>query len=99
LGRGCGIYKAPRNVLEKAVDLVSVKNKKEKSLCCGFNLGNLVIDNDSQKKIRDAALQNLLEHKPDLIATACPMCKKALMYGSDFQVKDVAEIICENLET
>jgi Fe-S oxidoreductase len=93
LGRGCGVYQAPRNVLKGAALLTSVKNNKEKSFCCGFNLGNTAIDNESQKKIRDAALQNLLKNKPDVIATACPMCKKALMHGSDFPVKDVAEII------
>jgi Fe-S oxidoreductase len=97
LGRGCGVYHAPRNVLKNAVHLTYVKNKKEKSFCCGFNLGNLVIENESQKKIRDAALQNLLKSKPDLIATACPMCKKGFMHSSDFPVKDVAEIISENL--
>jgi len=98
LGRGCKIYKAPRNVLKKAVKLITGRNEKKRSFCCGFNLGNLAIDNKAQKKIRDAALQNLLENKPDLIATACPMCKKAFMYGTDFQVKDVAEIISEALD-
>ena len=97
LGRGCGIYKAPRNVLKNAAHLTSVQNKKEKSFCCGFNLGNTAIDREDQKKIRDAALQNLLKSKPDIIATACPMCKKAFMNGSDFPVKDVAEIISGNL--
>jgi Fe-S oxidoreductase len=97
LGRGCGVYQAPRNVLKNAAYLTSVKNCKEKSFCCGFNLGNTAIDNEAQKKIRDAALQNLLKSKPDIIATACPMCKKAFMHGSDFPVKDVAEIICGSL--
>lgn len=96
LGRGCGVYKAPRNVLKKVANLVSVKNSKAKSLCCGFNLGNLAIDKDAQKKIRDAALQNLIEKKPDIIATACPMCKKAFMYGTDLQVKDIAEMISDS---
>jgi Fe-S oxidoreductase len=93
LGRGCGVYKAPRNVLKNTVQLTSVKNRKEKSFCFGFNLGNLAIENEAQTKIRDAALQNLLKSKPDVIATACPMCKKAFMHGSDFPVKDVAEIL------
>ncbi|MCL1849811.1 MAG: (Fe-S)-binding protein [Bacteroidetes bacterium] len=99
LGRGCGIYKAPRNVLKQTVKLLSLSNEKEKSFCCGFNLGNTAIDSEDQKKIRDAALQNLLKKNPDMIATACPMCKKAFMYGTDLQVKDVAEIINENITT
>jgi Fe-S oxidoreductase len=93
LGRGCGVYKAPRNVLKQTVKLVSLTHEKEKSFCCGFNLGNTALESNEQKKIRDAALHNLLEKKPDLIATACPMCKKAFMYGTDLQVKDVAEIV------
>jgi Fe-S oxidoreductase len=98
LGRGCGVYNAPRNVLKNATKLLSFSNEKEKSFCCGFNLGNTCLGSESQKKIRDAALQNLLKNKPDLIATACPMCKKALMHGSDFPVKDVAEIVCDHLK-
>ena len=97
LGRGCGVYKAPRNVLKSATTLVPVREDKEHSLCCGFNLGNTMLDIADQKKIRDAALQNLLKKQPDLIATACPMCKKALVNGTDFQVKDIAEIISETL--
>jgi Fe-S oxidoreductase len=99
LGRGCGVYKAPRNVLKHAVKLLYLSNEKEKSFCCGFNLGNTALEKEEQKKIRDSALQNLLESKPELIATACPMCKKAFMHGVDFPVKDVAEIISENLKS
>jgi Fe-S oxidoreductase len=99
LGRGCGIYKAPRKVLKKAVNLVKLgSNYKEKSLCCGFNLGNAAIESEDQVKIRDAALQNLLKKNPDMIATACPMCKKAFMHGVDFQVKDVAEIVFSQIQ-
>jgi Fe-S oxidoreductase len=97
LGRGCGVYKAPRKVLKKAVTLLTINNQKEKSFCCGFNLGNTSLESEEQKKIRDAALQNLIKKKPDIIATACPMCKKAFMHGTDFHVKDLAEIINESL--
>ena len=97
LGRGCGVYKAPRNVLKNIVNLVPLRNQKEKSFCCGFNLGNLAIDSEAQKKIRDAALQNLLEKNPDLIVTACPMCKKAFNYSGEFRVKDLAEVVGEGL--
>jgi Fe-S oxidoreductase len=98
LGRGCGIYRAPRNVLKRMAKLVSLSSEKEKSFCCGYNLGDTVLEIEEQKKIRDAALQNLLKKKPDLIATACPMCKKEFMHSVDFQVKDVAEIVYDNLK-
>jgi Fe-S oxidoreductase len=98
LGRGCNVYKAPRYVLKSTVQLLSNRNEKEKSFCCGYNIGNTALEKEDQKKIRDAALKNLLTKKPDLIATACPMCKKAFRHATDFPVKDVAEIINENLQ-
>ena len=97
LGRGCGIYKEPRQILKTTTHLVKAKQEKEDSLCCGINLGDTVIDIEQQKVIRDAAVANLLYKKPDLIATACPMCKKAFCNSTNLQVKDIAEIVQQNL--
>ena len=97
LGRGCGIYKEPRQILKTTTHLVKAKQEKEDSLCCGINLGDTVIDIEQQKVIRDAAVKNLLYKKPDLIATACPMCKKAFCNSTNLQVKDIAEIVQQNL--
>lgn len=97
LGRGCGIYKEPRQILKNTTHLVKAKQEKEDSLCCGINLGDTVIDIEQQKVIRDAAVANLLYKKPDLIATACPMCKKAFCNATNLQVKDIAEIVQQNL--
>lgn len=99
LGRGCNIYNEPRQILQSATHLIKAKFEKEDSLCCGYNLGDTLIDSVQQKQIRDAALENLLYRKPDVIATACPMCKKAFMHSLDFPVKDIAEIVNENLIT
>ena len=99
LGRGCGIYKEPRQVLKATTTLVKAKQEGEDSLCCGITLGDSLIDIDQQKKIRDAAVNNLMYKKPDMIATACPMCKKAFVHSTTLPVKDIAEIVCENLKT
>lgn len=97
LGRGCGIYDAPREVVGSAATLIGTQQEREHSLCCGFNLGNTRIDSDQQLLIRNAALENLTQPHPDLIATACPMCKKALVRGGQHQVMDIAEIIAHHL--
>lgn len=97
LGRGCGVYDEPRHVVASAANLVATEEEREKSLCCGYNLGNIHIDSEQQKLIRDAALRNLLAPNPDMIATACPMCKKAMTRGSDIPVSDIAEIVACNL--
>lgn len=97
LGRGCGIYKEPRQILQATTHLVKAKEEREDSLCCGITLGNTLIDIEQQSVIRDAAMKNLMHKNPDVIATACPMCKKAFCHATDFPVRDIAEIVRENL--
>lgn len=97
LGRGCGIYDAPRNVVKEAGVLLKTQEERNHSLCCGFNLGNTSIDVEQQTLIRNAARDNLLREHPEMIVTACPMCKKAFGHADDVPVKDVAEIIAERL--
>lgn len=97
LGRGCGIYDEPRNVLRATTTLLKTDQEREKSLCCGFNLGNPLLDLEQQTRIRDAARDNLLAPHPDTIATACPMCKKAFTHADNIPVKDIAEIVAANI--
>ena len=97
LGRGCGVYDEPRHVVAATATLLPTQEEREKSLCCGFNLGNTSIDSEQQVLIRDAALRNLLEPNPDMIATACPMCKKAMTRANNTPVSDIAEIIANQL--
>lgn len=99
LGRGCGIYDEPRQLLQASAHLLPTKSEREQSLCCGFNLGNTVTTLEQQTLIRDAALNNLLEPQPDLIATACPMCKKAFTRAQPFPVKDIAEIVAAQIKS
>ena len=97
LGRGCGIYEQPRNILRATTTLLSTKEEREHSLCCGFNLGNPLLDIEQQTAIRNAARDNLLQPHPDAIATACPMCKKAFLRSENIPVKDIAEIVAANI--
>lgn len=97
LGRGTKIYDQPRNVLNAIGTLKSISSEKENGICCGMNLGNTVLSKDEQVKLRDAALEVLSEQNPDDIVTACPMCKKAFNFGNKADVKDIAEIVADNI--
>jgi len=97
LGRGCGVYEEPRNVLMAAGVLLPGRYERKESLCCGFSLADTAIGFEKQSKIRDAALENLRAAGADTIATACPMCKKALGFGNRDDVRDIAEIIAERI--
>lgn len=98
LGRGCGIYDQPRSVLNAVTTLQKTRNQREKSICCGFNMGNTVLSIEEQTTIRNDALRNLTERPVDAIATACPMCKKAFLHSTnEYPVQDIAEIVAANL--
>ncbi|MDD2634404.1 MAG: (Fe-S)-binding protein [Bacteroidales bacterium] len=97
LGRGCNVYDAPRTVLEKIGKLQSAELEKENSLCCGGSLSNSVIDLATQTKIRDHGLEVLTASNPDILATACPLCKKSFVHGNKAIVQDIAEIVAVNI--
>jgi len=48
--------------------------------------------------IKAETLKVLLKQNPDVLATACPLCKKTFVKGVDIQVKDIAEIIVDAME-
>lgn len=98
LGRGCGIYDEPRQVLRAFSELVPAGSERKDSICCGYNLGNTRLTLEQQMKIREASWQNLTVHHPDVVATACPMCKKAFVLANTRPVKDIAELVAESLK-
>ncbi len=93
LGRGCNVYKEPRQLLNKLVDLQSIKNEAEYSLCCGSSLGGLQLNSVQRDHIRIDTLAALQKPEHDLLVTACPLCKKTLSKGADSEVKDIAEVV------
>ncbi len=101
LGRGSGIFEQPRDVLRQTGNLRVSEFEKENALCCGGSLSNTVIELDTQIKIRNHALEVLTESKPDVLATACPLCKKSFVHGNKAKVMDIAEIVadCLNLQS
>jgi Fe-S oxidoreductase len=99
LGRASGIYKEPRNLLRKMAEVVDVSEEKENSLCCGGSIGDVAMDFNQRNVIRDSALKILCEQKPDMLVTACPLCKKTFNSGSSIIVKDIAEMVAENLNS
>jgi Fe-S oxidoreductase len=93
LGRGSGIYLQPRLLLDEYADVIPVKNEKEKALCCGGSLANTKIQMSERNQISEKAVEEYLSYKPDVLATACPLCKKTFAKSRKLQVNDIAEII------
>jgi Fe-S oxidoreductase len=99
LGRGSGVYDEPRQVLSHVAVLQPTDYDGINSLCCGGSLGDIKIDQDSRNRIATDVVNKLTAGKPDLIATACPLCKKTLSKVSETPVSDIAEIVASEIST
>jgi len=95
LGRGMKFYEQPREVLKFAGELLPIKNEKETAHCCGGSLGNLKITQKERNLLQYQAVNDYLQYSPDLLVTACPMCKKTFVRNKKLKVLDIAEIVAK----
>ena len=99
LGRGCGVYKEPREVLAQAGTLVKATKEGDESICCGGSLGSLTLDTRDRAKITESSVGNLLVNNPQTIVTACPLCLKTFSESvpETVKVQDFAETVSRHL--
>jgi heterodisulfide reductase subunit D len=112
LGRGNGIYEAPREVLEALdAELVEMKRSKAKGLCCGAGGAQMWKEPEpgfpDPKKAKDVNVERAeeaLATGAQTIAVACPFCMVMLSDGvkaknkeNEVNVVDLAELIDRSL--
>ncbi len=101
LGRGNGVYEAPRKALEILdAELVEMKRCKSNGLCCGA--GGAQMFKEPEKGFKDVNIERVeeaLELSPNIIAAGCPFCMTMLSDGvknfdkeQEVKVLDIAEI-------
>lgn len=96
LGRGCGVYDVPRDILRAAgAELVEFKRARENSLCCG---GRPDFDKEAGLEASAARMREAAEVQAECVVTACSSCVKQLRLGAcaagvDIPVFDLAEYI------
>jgi len=95
LGRGSGIYEEPKEVLNHVSRLEKTNFEDENSLCCGGSLANMKISSQKRKNIALDAAHELTRNNPDILATACPLCKKTFSAVTQTRVADISEIVAE----
>jgi Fe-S oxidoreductase/nitrate reductase gamma subunit len=108
LGRGNGIYEAPRSSLKaiKGLKIVEMVESKEKGKCCGAGGGHFWMDLKNGRRINESRVEQINKTKAGTVATACPFCLHMLEDGvknlnleSEISVKDIAEITVANLQS
>ncbi|MCX8019154.1 MAG: (Fe-S)-binding protein [Chitinophagaceae bacterium] len=106
LGRANKIYEAPRKLIEALkAELREMKHCRSRGLCCGA--GGAQMFKEEEKgitRINFERTKEALETGAKTIAAACPFCNTMLTDGvkhaekeNEIVVKDVAELIAENL--
>jgi Fe-S oxidoreductase len=97
LGRGSGVYDEPKAVLKHVARLEKSRFEDQNSLCCGGSLANMKISYNQKSRIACDAAAELTKGKPDILATACPLCKKTFSQATETRVADISEIVAESL--
>lgn len=107
LGRGNGIYEAPRSLI-RHLDalLVEMKRCRNQSFCCGAGGSQMFKEAEpGNKEVNIERTEEALSTKPDVIATACPFCMTMLNDGvklsektEEVTVLDIAELIEKSIK-
>jgi len=106
LGRYNNIYKEPRALLDKSgVQRVEMARKMEDSFCCGGGGGGMWLETDINTRINHRRLQDAVDAKADVIATACPYCMimfedalKSKNLNEKVKTMDIAEVLEKQLQ-
>lgn len=99
LGRGSKVYDAPRRVVSAVAELSDIKDSKRMSLCCGGSLANTVLNEKQRRDITLDAYGRLTAGGPDVLVTACPLCKKTFagVSAGKVPVEDIAQTVVRNM--
>jgi Fe-S oxidoreductase/nitrate reductase gamma subunit len=107
LGRYNNIYDEPRNPLKKVkgLELVEMERNKDKGFCCGAGGGRMFMEETIGTRINVNRTEEALNTGADTIASACPFCMTMMSDGvksfekqDEVSVKDIAEIVWENIQ-
>ncbi len=105
IGRYNAIYDAPRDLLGAAgADLVEMRRTRDRGFCCGAGGTRMFMEETVGKRVNIERTEEALACQCQTIATACPFCLtmmtdgvKALDADESVQVRDVAEILADQL--
>lgn len=101
LGRGSGIYEAPRQVIKEVATLISSnKSEKEQALCCGGSLANTILTSKERNILANSVLKQIIpSSNVETLITACPLCKKTFANAQkEIEIRDIAEIVAQQLQ-
>ncbi|PJZ69013.1 Fe-S oxidoreductase [Leptospira perolatii] len=106
IGRYNDNYENPRDLVKKVSGgkLAEASDHHSKGLCCGAGGAQMWMEEQNNDRVNFKRTKQLLDTGATTIATACPFCITMITDGvknegkvEDVKVKDIAEIVAENL--
>jgi heterodisulfide reductase subunit D len=74
LGRHCGVYDEPREVLNKTANLIEMERNREHSRCCGAGAGVKSAFPEAALKVAEKRIKEAENTGSNLIVTSCSFC-------------------------
>jgi Fe-S oxidoreductase len=108
LGRHNNVYESPRETLSAVpgVALTEMKRSKENGFCCGAGGGRMWMEEKIGIRVNEDRAKEAIATGASTVATACPFCMTMMSDGvkshgaqDKVEVKDIAEIISDSLES
>lgn len=104
LGRYSNIYDEPRSLLNGPLE---AERNRERSFCCGAGGGLAFLGEETGARVNETRAKELAATGATTIATGCPFCQtmfqaaltQITLPGPTPKLKDIAEILAENLPT
>jgi heterodisulfide reductase subunit D len=105
LGRACGVYEAPRQILRAVpgVELVELEENREQCKCCGGG-GNLEMVNPTlSAALAEAKVKEIKSTGADIVITSCQQCIRTILTTSrkkkiPVTAMDIIEFVFKNMD-
>lgn len=92
LGRHCGVFDEPRDVIKSVADLVEMENIRDNSLCCGAGGGVKSAYPEIASQMAKSRIEQAKQTGCETLVTPCPFCKLNLS-NDDLEVLDLTEFL------
>ncbi len=112
LGRYNEVYEPPRDMLRSipGLTVLEPRETRDRGMCCGAGGAQMFKEEEharpgaTDERVNLRRTDQLLETKPDMVASACPFCQRMLIDGlagrqrAEVQQYDVAELLWKAVE-
>ena len=105
LGRYNDVYDEPRDAVKAipGVTMVEMTRSRENGMCCGAGGSRIWMEETIGSRVNQIRVEQALEKKPNVVATACPWCLTMVRDGinekgvqEQLEVKDIAELVADS---